>query len=402
MPKLSLSDFGRYTLIFAIATQILLFTKNLILNPMIKFAAEPGRFDATCNVGFWLAGGLQLAIFGVLSLLAPVGERIFRLEPLDLVIAGAIPLVFWIRDWGFCAQQAAYRTAKLFIIEAVYWVGTMAGFIWFRFQGNGQIGQVFVIVFACAILSSLASILLWPLSGRFSFRIDRDSLRQLLNYGVTTVGLGLSSALLAGADLIVLGAIYNSEIVGIYGGAKRVYTVVSAMISTVGLLVIPYASRLAAEGRQEEIRSLFEKTVAYLAVGMAGVVGIGWLLATPFYHYVMPASYGDSVPLFRLLLLAAPFEGLFYLTTAILYGIGAASVTLVTSTMALGLLVVVLPTLAYFFGSTGAAVAQVSVTAFVGILMTWRAGQNVQGEWLSTVKRIPTALQSIMSRTGRH
>ncbi len=401
MPKLSLADFGRYTLIFAIATQILLFNKSLILNPMIKFAAEPGRFEATSTVGFWLSGAFQVATFLLLALLAPIGERIFRLEPHDLLIAGAIPLVFWVRDWGFCVQQTAYQTQRLFWIEAVYWVGTALGFVWFKLYGAGSVGEVFLIVFGCAVLSSLYAVVVWPKGISLALKLDIATLKQLLHYGLYTVGLGLSASLLAGADLIVLGAIYNAEIVGIYGGAKRVYSVVAALVSTVGLLVIPYASKLAAENRMAEVRSLFEKTVAYMAAGMTVAVGVGWLLAAPFYHYIMPSTYGNSVPLFRLLLLAAPFEALFYITAAILYGIGAASVTVVTSSLALGLLVVVLPASAYFFGATGAALSQVVVTAFAGIMMTWRAGQKVNAEFGTTFGRLSAGLDAALRKLGR-
>ena len=367
---------------------------------MIKFAAEPGRFETFSIIGFWGAGAVQGIIFLLLVLFAPIGERIFRLEPQDLIIAGAIPLVFWVRDWGFCVQQTLYQTARLFWIELVYWGGTSAGFIWFWLMGSGAITEIFVIIFSSALLSSLLAVIVWPRGIRITLRLDRPALAELFRYGIYTLGLGFSSSLLAGADLILLGAIYNSEIVGIYGGAKRIYSVVAALVSTVGLLVIPYASKLAAENRMADVRALYEKTVAYMVAGMGMAIGVGWVLAAPFYRYVMPEAYEKSIPLFRILLIAAPFEGLFYITTAILYGIGAASVTVVTSSLALGLLALLLPTAAYFFGTTGTAIAQVALTAFVGILMTWRAGQKVNGEWRSTVGRLKTAINGILWRLG--
>lgn len=401
MPILTLSDFGRYTLIFTIATQITFLTKSFIYNPMIKIAAEPGRFRETAVIGFWAAGLIQIIIFITLWLFAPVGEKIFRLEPNDFLIAGTMPLIFWIRDWGFCVQQTLYHTRRLFWIEFVYWGGISLGFVWFRFMGLGGLRELFTIIYGAAALSSLSAVVVWPSETQIFSRIDRNTVRELFNYGFYSIGLGLSAGLLAGADLIILGAIYNSEIVGIYGGAKRIYMVVAALVSTAGLLVIPYASKLAAEKRLPEIRALFEKTVAYMATGMGLAVGAGWLLAEPFYRLILPAAYIESIPCFQLLLIAAPFEGLFYITTAILYGMGAAGITVMTSSMALGLLVVLLPTAAYFFGITGTAVAQVTVTAFVGVLMTARAGRKVGGEWGTTMERLSICFSCLFGK-ARH
>lgn len=388
MPAMPLAEFGRYTLIFVVATQIIFLNKSFVLNPMIKFAAEPGRFASVTKSGLMAGGALQLLLGGLLATAAPIAARILRLEPSDIMLAAALPMTFWIRDWGFCIQQTLYRTRRLFFIELIYYAGAAVGYVLLWRSGSASAVDVLRVNFAAAGASSLLTLALWPRGVTNGATVIRGVARQMFGYGLYTVGLGVSASLLAGADLMILGAIYTPEVVGLYGGAKRIYAVVSALISSAVLLVIPYASKLAAEERSAEARELFEKSTVYMAAGLTAVVAVGWLLAGPFYRLMMPPAYGASAPLFRLLLLAAPFEGLFNVTGSILYGLGAAATAAVTSGVGLVVLALALPMGAYFFGTTGAAVAQVLATAFTGILMTIGAARATRATVGSTLDRL--------------
>jgi PST family polysaccharide transporter len=249
--------------------------------------------------------------------------------------------------------------------------------------------------FLAAGVSTLVALMFWPKEAGTPFGFDRADARRIIRYGGFTVGLGVSAGLLAGADLIILGAIYTPEVVGVYGGAKRIYGVVSALISTAGLLVIPYVSRLNAEGRADETRALFEKAAAYIAAGLAAAVVVGWLLADPFYRYVMPAGYAASAPLFIILLTAAPFEGLYNITASVLYAMGSAGISVVISALGVVILAVALPLSAYYGGMLGAAWSQVAVTALVGVVMTWQAGRIVGAGLVSALGRLVQCIRGV-------
>jgi len=388
LPTLSVAEYGRYSLIFIIATQIMFLSKSLVLNPMIKFAAEPGRFDRVSQTGLLLSLGTVILLGGMIAASAPLTAKIFRLEVKDILLASLLPLAFWLRDWGFCAQQTLYRTGRLFAVEAVYYVGVSVGCIWIWSKGQGVAGDVVAVNLFAAGASSLLALVLKPKSDSVTLRDIRSESGPLLRYGFYTLGIGVSANLLAGADILVIGAIYNPEIVGIYSGAKRIYAVASTLISTVGLLVMPYASRLTAEGRGNEMRALLEKSLAYVTLGLVGVTIVGWFSADRFYHIFLPESYAASAPLLKILLIAAPFEGIYNISGSILYGAGAATAVAATSALGLVALGALLPLGAYFYSLTGAATSQVIGACIVGLIMYLKASRQTG----STLSGITTRL----------
>jgi len=398
LPTLSVAEYGRYSLIFIVATQIMFLSKSLVLNPMIKFAAEPGRFDRVSQTGLLLSLATVILLGALVGLTAPLTAKVFRLETRDIMLAALLPLAFWLRDWGFCAQQTLYRTGRLFAVEAVYYVGVAAGCVWIWSKGQGDAGDVIVVNLVSATASSFLSLVLKPsIKGVTLGDILAES-KPLLRYGFYTLGIGVSANLLAGADVLVIGAIYNPETVGIYSGAKRIYAVASTMISTVGLLVMPYASRLAAEGRSSEMRALLEKSLAYVTLALVSVTIIGWFSADWFYRIFLPESYASSAPLLQILLIAAPFEGIYNISGSILYGAGAATAVAITSTLGLVALAILLPFGAYYFSLTGTATAQVIGACLVSLIMYRRAAQQTGATASSTLNRLRVGFLSVVGR----
>ena len=95
--------------------------------------------------------------------------------------------------------------------------------------------------------------------------------------------------------------------------------------------------------------------------------------------------------LFRLLVLSAPFEGLYIIAGNILYGTGAAGPVAIISIIALGVwLVVALPGL-YLFAGMGAAVGFVAAMVMAGI-----------AQHILSAKRLDTSAKEVVRRFVRN
>jgi len=402
IPALPVAEFGKYSIIFAIAMQIIFVNKSLVLNPMIKFAAEPGRLETMARTGFWLNGILYLCAGLIIWSLSPLLSKILQVQTRDILLAIAFLPLFFIRDWSFCVQQTLYRMRRLFLLDAVYFLGSSAGYIYLWHTNRiTQAADILYINFLAALVSSLVALITGSGVKTIFMSVKWRDIKQILQYGYWTLKIGLFSSLLSGADSLILGAIYNPAIVGVYSGAKKVYQVVSAFTAAIGVLVMPYASRLASDGRVPEVRALYEKAVGYTTVGLVSFALFMGLAADYFFAIFMGQNYQGSAPLLRLMMLGAPFEGLFVTAGTLLYGIGAANAAAVVSGYGLLILCILLPLGAYFGAGFGAAGAVGLTLAIAGIWMFRRASTIIDSSLGAIAARISIAVKTLLAVRNR-
>lgn len=388
IPALSVSEFGRYIIVFTLFNYVALLNKSLVLNPMLRFGSDPGQFESMIRAGFYLSVLFYLACGAIVWTVAPIAASILRIETGDVRLVILLMCAFFFRDFGFFTQQARYRTVRIFFIEAVFFGGSVLGMLYLIWNRGGINGREALIVniFAAAASSLLA--LIFGFNGASLIgRMSISCMKRIAHYGLYTLPIGLSGSFIYGADTLVLGIIYNPAVVGVYAGAKKVYQVASTITQAVGILVLPYASRLSAEKRREDLKSLFEKVTVYTWVGLAGCALVGCLLAGKLYAFLGP-DYTASTSILLIMLIAAPFEGLFYVTGNILYGIGEAKKVAVVSTISLFLLLLLLLPGAYFLSIKGAAGALSIALIISGIWLFRVAGRHLGSSLKAAMRRL--------------
>jgi len=400
IPTLPVAEFGRYSLVFVIFTQIAFLNKSLVMNPMIRFAASPDQFSGMTRSGFYLSFLFYLLCGAVIWLAAPIAAAMLRIETADLRFVLPLIAAFFLREYGFCVQQTLYRTRNIFFIEAVYYIGAAGGFIYLAQAGRLTEARAALEVNLWAALASSLTALAVGFGGvRLIGRIRWQTIRQLVSYGTYTLGIGLTGIMIYGADVLVIGAIYTPVEVGIYNGAKAVYRVVSLLTQAAGLLVMPYAAQLHSEGRRADLRELFEKGVGYLFAGLAAVAVVGWIVAGRFYALLLGDAYLGSAALLRIMLIAAPFEGLFNLSSTILYGVGQAAAVALVSVGCLAALMVLLLPGAYLLGGSGAAGALAITLISAGIVMFRRSSQHFGSGPGQVLQRLSSNLRTALNRS---
>ncbi len=388
IPSLNVSELGRYIIIFTTFNYIALLNKSLVLNPMLRFGSDTEQFDLMIRSGFQLSLFLYLACGSIIWTVAPLLAAMLRITTADIRLVIPLMAAFFFRDFGFFVQQILYRTSKIFFIEAVYFIGSVIGMLYLIADKGMLTGREALIVNIIAAGASSLLALVFGFSGaRLIGRFDVTALKRIVNYGFYTLPIGLSSSFIYGADTLVLGIIYNPAVVGVYGGAKKVYQVVSAITQAVGILVLPYVSRLSASERKDDIRALFEKVSIYIWLGLAVCALIGCLLAERLYMFLGP-DYSASASILMIMLIAAPFEGLFHATGNILYGIGEAKKVALVSTVSLVVLLLLLLPGAYFLGIKGAAGALTVSLLISGVWMFRVSGKYLDSGLKASLTRL--------------
>ncbi len=399
IPALPVEEHGRYAIVFTLFTLTTLLNKLLILTPMIHFAAAPDCHARMVRAGVQLSLLFYALAGAAIGLTAPVVAQMLRLSASDIRLIPTLLAAIFFREAGFCVQQTCYRMNRIFVLEAVYYLGSAAGFILLAYQGRmTTAGTALAVNFTAAGLSSLLALGYGFDGARVWLSARREDARAILRYGVPTLGAGFSSFLNYGLDIQLLAAVYSPTQVAVYNGAKKVYQIISSLSQAASLVVMPYASKLTAENRRDELRVTYEKVTGYNTALMVLIAAGGWLAAGWMYRLMLGPAYAGSAPLLRLLLLAAPFEGLFIVGGNLLYGFGAvkrlAWISFAIIAVWFGLAV----TGIYGFhgGGPAAALAVIGSMMFAGIAVHLHAAKNFDTSAASIGNRLLRNIDSVL------
>jgi len=123
-------------------------------------------------------------------------------------------------------------------------------------------------------------------------RIDRQTLRQLLSYGGALTIANLAGVPLHTGERFFLSANASTTAVAYYSVAITIATTLQVLPEQLGFPLIPALSRLAAQGKWEEHRALYGKSLTgiFLVVTPAAIVLA--LLSRPFLTIWAGPTYG--------------------------------------------------------------------------------------------------------------
>ncbi len=400
VPTLPVEEHGIYASVFALFTFITIFNKYLVLHPMIRYAAIPGKFERTARTGFYLT----LIVYAFAALLivstAPLIAKSLRVSTYYVYFTPLLLAGILFREYGFCIQQSIYRIKLIFYIESVYWIGSAAGFALLASLGKlTTAGDALKVHLLAGAGSSLLAIIFGFNKARLIGKVFIEDIIELLKYGYYTIGIGLSTFLINGnVDILLIGAVYNPVQVAYYNTAKRAYQMISSISQAIAMVVMPYSSKLSAQKMIGELRGLFEKSVGYITALLTAIVVAGYILAGVAFSFVFEGKYDASTPMFRIMLLGAPFEAIYIITGNILYGSGAAATVAVISIKALVLWIAVSAPGIYFLAGSGAAAGLAVTMIFMGVMVYRKAIIEIDTNTRNIAARVINNLSTVIHK----
>lgn len=173
--------------------------------------------------------------------------------------------------------------------------------------------DLWIYVLILASSQFLSYVFLWPyLRKRISFvRVSllasfKKHFLHLVILFIPVVAVSLYTSM----DKIMLGSIAGKKELGFYEASEKIVVLTMAIITSLGTVLLPRITNLAARGRSKEVEALVDKTSAFnyfLTFGcMFGVAGI----ASSFIPFFYGNDYSRSVLILQILSLSIIFSSL--------------------------------------------------------------------------------------------
>ncbi|GFE82019.1 polysaccharide biosynthesis protein [Steroidobacter agaridevorans] len=210
------------------------------------------------------------------------------------------------------AANAALQFASSALNVALSLIGVLV-------LGWGGMGRIAGATVAAVAVGALAVIMLRA-AGEAVYELRKQHVQGLIMYGVPLIPHVLAGVMLATADRFVVSALLGPEMLGIYGAAAQLGTVMAIFADGFVKAFNPWLfARLSSQQPDEELRvvgAMYAAVPGFLAVAIAvgaALVAVGTLVLGPAYHSAL-----SILPWF---ILGGAFSGV-YASVAGLYFFG--------------------------------------------------------------------------------
>jgi len=268
----------------------------------------------------WNAYGLRLAtalalsalLVAVVSLLRPDGET-----RAVFYVAAGILVVMSLDQAQMAAIQGLEKMRWLSLAEVMN-KATVSGIgILLLVTGHGVVTYALVILLGCLVSLAVngAYLAIGHLDRpRFSVTICR----QLVRGGLPFFMAASITQVYQWGDVVALGLLTRSAVVGWYGAALQLYATVNVVPLVMTTALLPALSRLHAQ-QDDSLRRIARKSVTViLMAGLPIALGMAMLSGDIIDLLGYPDSFSNSVPLLAIIALSLPVTGVLMLvgTTA--------------------------------------------------------------------------------------
>ncbi|MFH0863799.1 MAG: flippase [Candidatus Gottesmanbacteria bacterium] len=178
-------------------------------------------------------------------------------------------------------------------------------------------GDLFLIVSGLILANIVATVLAFILANQLSsidFSISKSILKTISLQALPMGGVLILYSVYNRADSLILQAFGGSETVGVYGLSYRVYEVIVLGAFYLMNSILPIISQ---EQDKTRFRQIYQKTLDILILA-GGFVFLGTLIFAPLAIKIIawqkPVEFSQSIPLLRILGLAAFISYLNHLT----------------------------------------------------------------------------------------
>jgi O-antigen/teichoic acid export membrane protein len=194
-----------------------------------------------------------------------------------------------------------YRAGPLFVLDIITALGQSAALIALAATHAGAVAIAVGLSVSSALNAAVAALLARRVVGRS--RPQRGDRRRILRMALPVGIASVLSSLYFTIDQVLLGWLVSGRELGHYAAAVRFLTAVVAIPGLVMAAGVPGLARTV--GDRNEL-SRFAGTLAHWLAVTALPLGVGLaVFARPAVRLVFGGSYTESVPLLRVLMLAA-------------------------------------------------------------------------------------------------
>ncbi len=365
-------EFGNFVLVQEVFLIVSGLATAFALQPLLKFSSEKdARLEGivssslVLNLLFVLASSLVVAAVSM-----PAGRILNSpsLTPLLLYVPAMLAASFF-RNFALTLLQAQFRVQEVFWTDAVHFVGAPV-LVWVmsRMHMFSTAMDLVNVNLVSLSASSLAGLWFARKQMRVTLRPPPDALRQVWDYGKYSLGGVVSSLFATKADSFILSAFTGPVQVAVYNSAKVFVRIYEMAAQVVQMFVLPAASRLSSQGNFASLRTMTEKSILFLTLGLLPVTVLFLVFPEFLVRVLYSGRYAGAEPILRIFSFLTLVVPLASIGSNVLMGLGEARLSFI-----LGVQVLVASLAAFLicippWGAVGAGAGYLAASIITAVL----------------------------------
>lgn len=301
-------DFGAWTLFMSATTVLELIRGGLVQNALVKYlaAAEKTEHVKIISASFTISGSLTVLCIIINLCFAHYLGKIWNspeLEPIFHVYTIGFFLSGILTQFN-CIEQANLKFTGIFfsffVRQSVFFCYV---FICFLFK----IEILLINLVYIQILTVTAGVIISYFYVRpylsISFKIYREWIKKLFNYGKYAFGTSISSILSGTIDQMMLGSLLSPAASGAFNIAVRITNLIDIPTNAIATIVFPQgAKRLESDGI-DAIKYLYERSVGVLlSILVPGIIFM-FIFSDYLVTFIAGERYKETIPLLHITLM---------------------------------------------------------------------------------------------------
>ncbi|MES2826849.1 MAG: flippase [Bacteroidota bacterium] len=301
-------DFGVWTLFMSTTTIIEITRIGLVQNALVKYISSTDKSEhpKIISAAFTITAALTIA-----CIILNIG---FAHTLSSLWKAPELKLLFYVYNIGFfltgaltlfnCIEQAHLSFNGIFLTnfirQAIFFL-VVAGCFFF----NIHVELIYLVLVQTATVVICTTIAYFFVRKHLSisFKLYKDWIKKLFNYGKFAFGTTISAMLSGTIDQMMLGGMLSPAASGAFNIAVRITNLIDIPTSAVAVIVFPQsAKRMETEGK-EGIKYLYEKSVGTIMAILIPSILCLYFFSGFVIHLIAGEKYNDSIPLLHVTLL---------------------------------------------------------------------------------------------------
>ncbi len=304
-------QFGVLSVFQTLFTVLFTFSDGFALQAIVKFGVEPDtRLEELVSVTALLFIAFLGTVLTLIGLFPDVISDVLRIPQLRMLIPYLVLLAVVTMPRVIFSKvlQSRFRMRELFFIDSAnFGLASIAICILLPLGLVHSAEDVVRITVASGAVSSLLAIILVRPYLTFRFVYTRSMLRRISEFVRYQAAMGIVSTAQQNFDTLIVAGFTGAAGAGIYNGAKMLFRGFDIVRETMTLFVFPASSKYHSRGDAVTLRTILEKSVSFLFMTLVPVAIVLEIGAPLIFHLIYGAKYDASIPIFRVLLIAAAF-----------------------------------------------------------------------------------------------
>ncbi len=297
------TQLGKYAYAYAIAYYFVMFMQLGMRNYGTRTIAKSRQDKSTLSRTFWELFSLQ-TVCALLAILAYMGyalyvssNQLMALIMLPYLFSGALDIT-----WCFSGLE----NFKIIVGRSTVIKVLTTACIFLFVKTSADVTKYALIMTGGMLLNQA---LLWPFLRRYITwahvqpRALLKHLKPTLILFIPVVAVSIYKIM----DKIMLGYMSNLTELGFYDSSEKVLTIPLALITSLGVVMLPHMSNLYATNNSQRTTAIFEKSI-YFAMFLATSMGFGLMaVAKTFVPWFYGPEFNTCITLFQILLPSCMF-----------------------------------------------------------------------------------------------